>query len=62
MNDDWHRIGYIVCEALDTVHDVLNNNLITGVNFAWAKYMLSWTRSGPGYYAGINIAKFGVSS
>ena len=52
MNDDWHRIGYIVREALDTVHDALNNNLITGVNFAWAKYMLSWTRSGPGYYAG----------
>ena len=61
MNDDWHTIGYIVSEALDTVHDALNNNLITGVNFAWAKYMLSWIRSGPGYYAGINITKFGES-
>ena len=56
MNDDWHRIGYIVHEALDTVYNTLNNNLITGVR---AKYMLSWTRSEPGYYAGINITKFG---
>ena len=55
---DWQRIGYIVREALDVVYDALNNNLITSVNFAWAKYMLSWTRSGPGYYAGINITKF----
>ena len=58
MSDDWNRIGYITCEALDTVHDALNNNFITGVYFAWAKHMLSWTLSGPGYYAGINITKF----
>ena len=59
MYDDWYRISYIVCEALDTVHDVLKNNLITGVNFAWAIHILSRTRLGPGYYAGINITKFG---
>ena len=54
-----HRIGYIVSEALDTVHDALDNDLITSTDFAWAKYMISWTRSGPGYYAGINITKYG---
>ena len=58
INGDWHRIGYIVSEALDAVHDALDNNLITSTDFAWAKYMISWTRSGPGYYAGINITKY----
>ena len=59
IDEEWHRIGYIVCEALDDVHEARTNNHITDVSFAWAKYLVSWTRSGPGYFTGINITKYG---
>lgn len=59
IDEDWHRIGYVVREALDSLHDAVNRHLITNVNFAWAKYLVSWTKSGPGYFAGVNITKHG---
>ena len=59
LDDDWHRIGYIVKEALDAVHEARDNDEIINVFFKWAKYLVNWTRSGPGYYAGINITKHG---
>jgi len=59
IDEEWHRIGYIVCEALEDVHDAKTNDHITNVSFAWAKYLVSWTRSGPGYFGGINITKYG---
>ena len=54
LNGKWLRIGYVVREALDCVHLFLECNYITKIEFAWVKYMLMWTRSGPGFYAGIN--------
>ena len=56
VDGGWHRIGYIVREALDHVHKALTQKKIIFVKFAWAKYLVIWMRSGPGYYAGINIA------
>ena len=54
----WCRIGYIV-RALDEVHEAIRNERILWVRFAWVKFLLHWTRSGPGFYAGINIARIG---
>ena len=59
VDNKWHRIGYVVREALDCVHEALHTRSITEVRFAWAKYLLTWMRSGPGYYAGINITRYG---
>ena len=46
-------------EALDAVHEARDNDEIINVFFKWAKYLVNWTRSGPEYYAGINITKRG---
>ena len=53
---NWHRIGYVVNEALDYVHEAILNQKIKEVSFAWVKYLVVWMRSGPGFYAGINIS------
>ena len=53
--DEWHTIGYVVSEALDAVHMAIRNQDIVSVRFSWVNYLVSWSRSGPGYYAGINI-------
>ena len=62
VNNDWHRIGYIVREALDNVHDAQRNGKILEVKFKWAEYLVKWLWSGPGYYAGINITRVGQCS
>ena len=59
INGSWHRIGYIVREALDEVHAAITNGHILWVKFAWIKFLLQWIRSGPGFYAGIVIARRG---
>ena len=59
LENDWLKIGYVVAEALDDVHHALGSNAVLDVQFAWARYIVSWTRSGPGYFAGINISKRG---
>jgi len=59
MNNEWKRIGYVVKEARDAVHDARRNGAITGVAFKWVKFMAVWERSGPAFYAGINITKSG---
>ena len=59
ISDEWHRIGYIVKEALDDVHSALEQNAITSIEFAWAKYLITWTKSGPGYFAGVKITRKG---
>lgn len=56
VDNSWTRIGYVVREALDSVHAAIAAKRIVYVKFAWAKYMVNWTNSGPGFYAGINIA------
>lgn len=55
IGDEWHTIGYTVREALDPVHTAIQNQDIISVRFSWVNYLVSWSRSGPGYYAGINI-------
>ena len=55
IGEKWFTIGYIVSEALDHVHKELKKNNILSVEFSWARYLMTWYRSGPGYYVGINV-------
>lgn len=55
VDNELHTIGYVVREATEAVHNGIAKKGIINVRFAWARYLLSWSRSGPGYYAGINI-------
>lgn len=59
LDDEWKTVGYIVREALDSVHKALANEEITNVEINWIKYLIHWSRCGPGWYTGINITKFG---
>lgn len=59
VSDKWQRIGYIVQEAVEAVHDALKRHLITDVKFDWIKYIVHWYRSGAGWYSGITITKQG---
>ena len=58
-NSQWHRIGYIVHEALDDVHEALHTKAIVSVSFGWVKFRIDFQRSGPGFYAGIAITRRG---
>ena len=58
----WYRIGYIVREILDDVNDALASNAITEVKFGWLKYRIDFKRSGPGFYAAIDITRKGCWS
>lgn len=53
----WQRIGYIVNEILDDVHTAFND--ILKVEFAWIKFITDWSRSGPGFFAGVRITRQG---
>ncbi len=55
LESHWRRIGYVVKEALPDVHDALNKKKIVSINFDWVKYLVNWSKSGPGFYAGIKI-------
>ena len=44
VDNQWKRIGYVVREALDEVHDAMNKKIITSVEFGWVKYLLHWSR------------------
>ena len=59
IDDQWQPIGYVVKEALDDVHNALSSNEIVNIHFVRARYLVTRTRSGPGYFAGINISKRG---
>ncbi len=54
LKEEWLTIGYVVREALEDVHSAIIRNVIENVQFSWVKYRVAW-RSGPGYYAGIDI-------
>ena len=45
----------MVREALSEVHVALMDSSITDVKFSWIKYIVNWTRFGPGYFAGVEI-------
>ena len=55
LEGKWYLIGYAVREVLDDVHTAIDEKKIISVKFAWVKYRVVWMRSGPGYYAGIDI-------
>ncbi len=55
LDDTWVTIGYVVKEILPHVHRAIQSHSIVSVDFKWIKYIVMWTRSGPGYYAGINV-------
>ena len=59
MVEEWQRIGYIVKETVKAVHSALASRKFAKVTFAWAKYLVAWTISGPGYFADKNIALYG---
>ena len=48
-------IGYIVRECLDHVHEMLRQKRLLSVKLSWAKYLVCWSSSGPGFYAGITV-------
>ena len=52
----WCVIGYMVREVLDAVHEAIRENKIIYTKFSWVKYRVMWLRSGPGFYAGIDVA------
>ena len=56
VDGKWQRIGYIVRECLDHVHKALQEKRILAVKFSWAKYLVCWSHTGPGFYAGVNIS------
>ena len=55
-------IGYVVSEILNEVHHAIENSEIVGVRFSWIKYISDWTRSGPGFFAGVVVTKRGYWS
>lgn len=57
-----HRVGYVIRELLDEVHQALNNYPIRRVKIAWVKYVVQWPKSGPGFYCVIDITKKGTWS
>ena len=59
VDKKWHRIGYIVDELLEAVHNALDKNEVLSVELEWAKFVIHWSKSGPGWYAGIKIVKKG---
>ena len=60
VDDSWVTIGYIVHEILHHVHAAIESKSIVSVKFKWIKYIVMWSLSGPGFYAGINITCKGV--
>lgn len=58
LDEKWVTIGYVISELLNEVHDAIDTGKIVSVDFAWISFVTYW-RSGPGYFAGIWIAKKG---
>ena len=57
VETDWERIGYVVQEAQDDVHEAINTNKILAISFQWIKFIVYFKT--PGWYAGIKITKSG---
>ena len=53
-------VGYVVKEALKSVHSAHDLEGSQQLNFhGLRKYLITWPRSGPDYYASIDITVFG---
>lgn len=59
VNGKWCRLGYVVSEILQEVHQALSALEVVKVKFAWVKYISDWSRSGPGFFAGVDVTKRG---
>ena len=57
LDNSWERIGYVVQEALDEVHEAIRNKKILGVSFDYIKYIVHFKN--PGWYTGIKITRNG---
>ena len=55
----WERIGYIVSEVLQDVHQAIRSNSIVSIYFDWIRFITHWSRSTPGWYCGIKISRVG---
>ncbi len=59
VGSKWCKFGYAVREVTNELKSALSTNSIANVQF---RYVCSWTRSTPGYYAAIHITKNGTWS
>ena len=59
LEGKWFTIGYVVSELLEEVHAAMDSDSIISVEFAWLRYVTDWSRSGPGFFAGVTIEKEG---
>ena len=55
----WERVGYMVSEVLDSVHQVLQDNALVSVRLDWVKFITHWSSSGPGWYCGVEVSRKG---
>uniref|UniRef100_A0A1X7TQK6 HIRAN domain-containing protein n=1 Tax=Amphimedon queenslandica TaxID=400682 RepID=A0A1X7TQK6_AMPQE len=62
IDDKSQTIGYVVSQLLDEVHAAINQHCILSVQFAWVCYITNWSKSGPGFFAGISIKRKGTWS
>lgn len=56
VDEKWTRIGYVVSELADEVHEAIAKNQIVSVTFAWVRFMTKWEH---GMYAGVQIRRNG---
>ena len=59
INGERRTIGYVVSRLVEKVHSAIDSGSIISVDFAWVRYITDWSRSGPGFFAGISIEKRG---
>ena len=49
------RVGNVMRELTEEVHEALSKNEIVNVEFQWIRYMFKGFALGPGFYAGIQV-------
>ena len=59
IDGKWEKIGYVVREALSDVHAAIKKRKVLSVKYDWIKFITDWSRSGPGWFAGIAITRDG---
>ena len=56
MQGKWIRVGYVIRELIEEVHEALSKNEIVNVEF---HYMFKGFALSPGFYAGIQVTRNG---
>ena len=59
INANWERIGYVVRDALNAVHNAIQTDSITSVKFEWIRFITHWSWCAPGWYCGVAVIKRG---